>query len=72
MACRSDANQITVNGETDKLAPNIGQAVILSEWGLKHGEAVAISILSDQGKNYVEEDFEGFTTTTFDGKTITV
>jgi hypothetical protein len=33
---------------------------------------VAISLLRDQSENYVGEDFEGFTITTFDGNTITV
>ena len=52
----SDANQITVNGEINKLASNIGQARNFAgihwrsdyEWGLKLGEAAAISVLSDQ------------------------
>jgi hypothetical protein len=39
---------------------------------LRLGEAVAISILRDQNNNHTGEDFEGFTITTFDGKTITV
>jgi hypothetical protein len=40
--------------------------------GVLLGEAVAISILSDQRNNYVGEDFAGFTITKFDGTTITV
>jgi hypothetical protein len=76
----SDANQITVNGEINKLASNIGQARDFAgihwrsdyEWGLRLGEAAAISVLSDQSNNYVGEDFEGFTITKFDGTTITV
>jgi hypothetical protein len=75
-----DANQITVNGEINKLASNIGQARDFAgihwrsdyEWGLRLGEAAAISVLSDQSNNYVGEDFEGFTITKFDGTTITV
>jgi membrane-associated phospholipid phosphatase len=75
-----DANQITVNDEINKLASNIGQARNFAgihwrsdyEWGLKLGEAAAISVLSDQSNNYVGEDFEGFTITKFDGTTITV
>jgi hypothetical protein len=76
----SDANQITVNGEINKLASNIGQARDFAgihwrsdyEWGLRLGEAAAISVLSDQSNNYVGEDFEGFTITKLDGTTITV
>jgi len=76
----ADAGQITVNGEIDKLASNIGLARDFAgihwgsdyEWGLKLGEAVAISLLRDQSENSVGEDFEGFTITTFDGHTITV
>jgi hypothetical protein len=33
---------------------------------------VALSVLRNQSENYVGEDFEGFTITTFDGTTITV
>ena len=63
----SDANDITVNGEIDKLASNIGLARDFAgihwrsdyEWGLRLGEAVAISVLRDQSNNYVGEDFEG-------------
>jgi hypothetical protein len=76
----ADAGQITVNGEINKLASNIGLARDFAgihwrsdyEWGLRLGEAVAISLLRDQSQNYVGEDFEGFTITTFDGHTITV
>jgi hypothetical protein len=75
-----DADEITVNGEIDKLASNIGLARDFAgihwrsdyEWGLRLGEAVAISLLRDQSNNYAGEDFEGFTITTFDGNTITV
>ena len=75
-----DKDQITVNGEINKLASNIGQARDFAgihwrsdyEWGLRLGEAAAISVLSDQSNNYVGEDFEGFTITKFDGTTITV
>ncbi len=76
----SDAGHITINGEINKLASNIGQARDIagvhwrsdSDYGLRLGEAVAISILREQGNNYTGEDFEGFTITTFDGKTVTV
>jgi len=36
------------------------------------GEAVAFSILDDQGNLYAGEDFAGFAITKFDGTTITV
>jgi hypothetical protein len=76
----SDANEITVNGEIDKLASNIGLARDFAgihwrsdyEWGLKLGEAAAISLLRDQSNNYTGENFEGFTITKFDGTTVTV
>jgi hypothetical protein len=76
----SDARQITVNGEIEKLASNIGQARDFAgihwrsdyEWGLRLGEAAALSILRDQRNNYAGENFEGFEITTFDGQTITV
>jgi hypothetical protein len=76
----SDANQITVNGEINKLASNIGLARDFAgihwrsdyEWGLKLGEAAAISLLQDQSNNYAGEDFDGFTITKFDGATVTV
>jgi hypothetical protein len=76
----SDADTITVNGEINKLASNIGLARDFAgihwrsdyQWGLRLGEAVAISLLRDQSNNYAGEDFEGFTITTFDGNTITV
>ena len=75
-----DAEQVTLNGEIDKLASNIGQARDFAglhwrsdyEWGLRLGEAVAISLLRDQNNDYAGEDFEGFEITTFDGKGITV
>jgi hypothetical protein len=76
----TDAKDITVNGGINKLASNIGKARDFAgihwrsdyEWGLRLGEAVAISVLRDQRNNYVGEDFEGFTITKFDGTTITV
>ena len=76
----SDANQITVNGEINKLASNIGQGRDFAgihwrsdyEWGLKLGEEVAISILRDQSNIYVGEDFDGFIITKFDGTTVVV
>ena len=71
---------ITINGEIDKLASNIG---VGRDWagihwrsdyaeGLRLGEKVAISILRDQRNNYAGEDFDGFIITKFDGTTLTV
>jgi membrane-associated phospholipid phosphatase len=76
----SDANQITVNGEINKLASNIGQARDFAgiHWrsdymaGLLLGEAAALSVLNDQSNNYVGEDFDGFVITKFDGTSVTV
>jgi hypothetical protein len=70
---------LTVTGELDKLASNIALARDFAGvhwrsdafWGLKLGEAVAISILADQRPTFAE-DFHGFTFTRFDGSTITV
>jgi len=76
----ADADQITLNGEINKLASNIGLARDFAgiHWrsdyaqGLLLGEAVALSVLSDQSENYVGENFEGFTITKFDGTPVTV
>ena len=76
----ADAGQITVNDEIEKLASNIGQARDFSgihwrsdyEWGLRLGEAAALSVLRDQRNNYAGENFEGFEITTFDGENIIV
>ena len=75
----SDAAQITVGGELDKLANNValGRDVAAAHWrsdaeqSLLLGEAVAISILRDQ-RATCNEPFSGFTFTKFDGTTITV
>jgi hypothetical protein len=75
----ADADQITVNGEINKLASNIGLGRDFAgvHWGtdysdrLKLGETVALSILSDQKETYGEE-FSGFQITKFDGTSITV
>ena len=76
----SDASQITVNGEINKLASNLGLGRDFAgiHWqsdctaGLILGEAVALSILRDQGNLYAGEDFTGFTITKFDGTTLVV
>jgi hypothetical protein len=75
----SDAGQITVGGELNKLANNValGRDIAGVHWrsdaeqALLLGEAVAISILRDQRSTY-SEPFSGFTFTKFDGTTITV
>ncbi len=76
----SDADQLTVNGEINKLASNIGLARDFAgihwrsdyESGLRLGEAVAIGILRDQMNNYAGEDFKEFAITKFDGTIVTV
>jgi membrane-associated phospholipid phosphatase len=76
----ADAAQITLNGEIDKLASNIAIARNMSgiHWrvdavyGMLLGEALALSILSDQSNNYPGENFDGFTIKKFDGTTVTV
>jgi hypothetical protein len=74
-----DAGALTVGGEMNKLASNIGigrdHAAV--HWrsdyqeALLLGEQVAISILRDQKRTY-DEAFAGFTFTRFDGTQITV
>ena len=69
-----------MNGEINKLASNIGMARNFAgvHWrsdyseGLKLGEAVAISLLRDQGRLCRGENFSGFTITKFDGRTIVI
>jgi hypothetical protein len=41
-----------------------------SDYGLRLGEAVALSLLRGQGNNYAGENFEGLVITTFDGEAI--
>jgi len=75
----SDAGEITVGGELNKVANNValGRDMAAVHWrsdgfqSLLLGEAVAISILRDQRRTF-NEPFEGFTFTKFDGTTITV
>jgi membrane-associated phospholipid phosphatase len=75
----SDAGQITVGGELNKLASNVGFGRVDAgiHWrndivqGMLLGERVAISLLQDQGHLY-NENYQGFTFTKFDGTTITI
>jgi hypothetical protein len=75
----ADAGQITVGGELNKLASNVGLGRDMAgvHWrsdareALLLGEAVTISILRDQRPTF-NEPFDGFTFTKFDGRTITV
>lgn len=75
----ADAGQITVGGELNKLADNVGLGRDMAgvHWrsdsaqALLLGEAVTISVLRDQRSTY-NEPFNGFTFTKFDGSTITV
>ncbi|HEX4802618.1 MAG TPA: vanadium-dependent haloperoxidase [Myxococcaceae bacterium] len=74
-----DVGQITVGGEMNKIAANvgIGRNHAAVHWrsdyadSLLLGEAVAISVLRDQ-KSCYNELFDGFTFTKFDGTTVTV
>jgi hypothetical protein len=74
----SDANQLTIGGEMNKLAANIaiGRNHAAVHWrydyadSLPLGEALAISMLNDMAHNW-NEDFEGFSFTKFNGQRIT-
>jgi hypothetical protein len=75
----SDAGEITVGGELNKVANNValGRDMAAVHWrsdgyqSLLLGEAVAISILRDQRRTF-NEPFEGFTFHKFDGTPIKV
>lgn len=70
---------LTVGGELNKLAANIsfGRNAAGVHWrsdaieGLKLGEAVAMSIMNEEGKCF-SENFKGFALTKFDGTRIVV
>jgi membrane-associated phospholipid phosphatase len=72
----SDADQLTVGGELNKLASNVGFGRVFSgihwrddiKWGMLLGEQVAINLLRDQAHLY-NENYTGFTFTKFDGMT---
>jgi hypothetical protein len=75
-----DANDITVNGEINKLASNIGQARVFAgihwlsnhEWGLRLGEAVANQRCSQPEQRLRGRGFRRLYHTKFDGTTITI
>jgi hypothetical protein len=75
----SDAGDLTVGGELNKIASNVanGRNIAGVHWrsdaneSLKLGEQIAIGILRDQRACY-NEVFNGFSLTKFDGTTITV
>lgn len=74
----SDADQLTLGGEMNKVAANIaiGRNHAAVHWrhdcadSLPLGEAVAISMLTDMGRNW-NEAFAGFSFTKFDGTRVT-
>jgi len=75
----SDAGDLTVGGELNKIASNVanGRNIAGVHWrsdateSLKLGEQIAIGILRDQRGCY-NEVFDGFSLTKFDGTTVTV
>jgi membrane-associated phospholipid phosphatase len=75
----SDADQLTVGSELNKLASNVGFGRTFSgihwrddiKWGMLLGEAVAINLLKDQAHLY-NENYTGFTFTSFLGNSVTV
>lgn len=75
----SDAGEMTIGGELNKVADNValGRDIAAVHWrsdalqALLLGEAVAISIMRDQRRTF-NEPFDGFTFTKFDGTKITV
>ena len=75
----SDAGDMTVGGELNKIAANValGRNTAGVHWrsdateSMKLGEAIAIGILKDQRACY-NEVFNGFSLTKFDGSTIVV
>lgn len=75
----TDASQLTIGGELNKLASNIamGRNYAGIHWrsdyveGLRIGEAAAIAVLEDQRRTFTE-NFKGLSFTKFDGTLVTV
>jgi hypothetical protein len=75
----SDAGDLTVGGELNKIAANVAQGRNIAgvHWrsdateSMKLGEQLAIGILREQKESY-NENFDGFSLTKFDGTTVTV
>ncbi len=75
----ADAGQMTVGGEINKLAANVGFGRVFSgiHWrqdivqGMLLGEKIAINLLQDQAHLY-NENYTGFSFTKFDGTKVTV
>jgi hypothetical protein len=75
----ADADQLTVGGELNKLASNVGvgRAFAGIHWrqdfqqAMLLGETVAINLLRDQAHLY-NENYTGFTFTSFQGGSVTV
>jgi len=75
----SDAGDLTVGGELNKIASNVanGRNIAGVHWrsdateSLKLGEQIAIGVLKDQ-KNCYNEVFTGFSLTKFDGTVVRV
>ena len=75
----SDAGELTVGGELDKIAANValGRNIAGVHWrsdateSIKLGEQIAIGLLREARSCY-NEVFHGFSLTKFDGTTITV
>ena len=75
----SDAGDLTVGGELNKIAANVatGRNIAGVHWrsdateSMKLGEQIAIGILREQKECYNEE-FNGFSLTKFDGTTVMV
>jgi hypothetical protein len=75
----SDAGDLTVGGELNKIAANValGRNMAGVHWrsdateSMKLGEQIAIGILRDQRACY-NEAFNGFSLTKFDGTTVIV
>jgi hypothetical protein len=73
-------NDMTVGGELDKLASNIGIARNFSgvhyrwdaEYGMQLGEQVAIRYLQDHARTYPEPNFTGYVLTKRDGTRIQI